>query len=344
MQAQVKAYLLSLQESIVSALEKADGKPFATDAWQREPGEKLQGGGISRYIEEGDLFERAGVLFSDVQGNSLPGSATQHRPELAGRGFHAMGVSLVLHPRNPYVPTVHMNVRFFVALAKKSSEALSQEARLGAEERGTRHTEGGRRESSDDSNNAAAPESKPIWWFGGGKDLTPYYGFDEDAVHFHRVCRDALKPFGEDKYPRFKKWCDEYFYLKHRSEPRGIGGVFFDDFHELGFDESFAMMRSVGDAFLKAYLPIVERRRDMPFGERERSFQAYRRGRYVEFNLVFDRGTLFGLQSGGRTESILLSMPPVVNWRYRYTPEPGTAEAKLTEHFLKPRDWLNYAA
>ncbi len=302
MQTQVKAYLLSLQESIVAALEKIDGKPFATDAWQREPGEKLQGGGISRFIEEGNLFERAGVLFSDVTGPSLPPSASAQRPELAGRGFHAMGVSLVLHPRNPYVPTVHMNVRFFLATKE------------GAE---------------------------PVWWFGGGMDLTPYYGFDEDAVHFHRVCHDALSAFGEDKYSRFKQWCDEYFYLKHRSEPRGIGGVFFDDFHEMGFEQSFAMMRSVGDAFLTAYLPIVERRKDAAYGERERSFQAYRRGRYVEFNLVFDRGTLFGLQSGGRTESILLSMPPIVNWRYRYEPQAGTPEARLTDHFLKTRDWLS---
>jgi coproporphyrinogen III oxidase len=301
MQTQVKTYLLNLQSRIVAALEKIDGQAFSTDAWQREPGEKLQGGGISRYVEDGAFFERAGVLFSDVQGSALPPTASQQRPELAGRAFHAMGVSLVLHPRNPYVPTVHMNVRFFVAT----------------------------KEGHD-----------PVWWFGGGMDLTPYYGFDEDAVHFHRVCRDALLPFGEDKHTRFKQWCDEYFYLKHRSEPRGIGGIFYDDFHELGFEQSFAMLQSVGDAFLKAYLPIVQKRRDMPYTEEQRSFQAYRRGRYVEFNLVFDRGTLFGLQSGGRTESILLSMPPVVNWRYNYAPEPGSPEARLYERYLKPRDWL----
>jgi coproporphyrinogen III oxidase len=304
MQTQVKTYLLDLQSRIVAGLEQADGKPFETDAWQREPHEKLQGGGISRYIEGGNFFERAGVLFSDVQGPSLPPTASAQRPELAGRAFHAMGVSLVLHPRNPYVPTVHLNVRFFVAT--KAGE-------------------------------------EPVWWTGGGMDLTPYYGFDEDAAHFHRTCSDALAPFGEDKHPRFKKWCDEYFYLKHRNEPRGIGGIFYDDFHELGFEMSFAMLQSVGDSFLKAYLPIVERRRNLPYTEHERSFQAYRRGRYVEFNLVFDRGTLFGLQSGGRTESILLSMPPVVNWRYNYTPEPGTEEARLYSHFLKPRDWLALA-
>jgi coproporphyrinogen III oxidase len=305
MQSRVRGYLMDLQQRIVAALERADGKPFLTDAWERGPHERLQGGGISRLIEDGHLFERAGVLFSDVRGPSLPPSATQGRPELAGRAFDAMGVSLVLHPRNPYVPTVHLNVRFFIAA--KDGEA-------------------------------------PVWWTGGGMDLTPYYGFDEDAVHFHRVCRDALAGFhvdeGEPLYPRFKRWCDEYFFLKHRNEPRGIGGIFYDDFHELGFEQCFALMRSVGDAFLDAYLPIVERRRHLPYGERERDFQAYRRGRYVEFNLVFDRGTLFGLQSGGRTESILMSMPPLVKWRYGWRAEPGSAEERLTSHFLTGRDWL----
>jgi coproporphyrinogen III oxidase len=301
MQDKVRSYLKQLQASIVAGLERAGSAAFATDAWERGPNEKLQGGGISRYIESGDVFERAGVLFSDVRGASLPVSATQHRPELAGRAFEAMGVSLVLHPRNPYVPTVHLNVRFFIA--SKDGE-------------------------------------QPIWWTGGGMDLTPYYGFEEDAVHFHRTCSDALAPFGADKYTRFKKWCDEYFFLKHRNEPRGIGGIFYDDFSEGGFEATFAMLRSVGDAFLNAYQPIVERRSNMPFGERERSFQAYRRGRYVEFNLVFDRGTLFGLQSGGRTESILLSMPPVVSWRYNWQPEAGTPEARLYSDFLTGKDWL----
>jgi coproporphyrinogen III oxidase len=245
-------------------------------------------------------MERAGVGFSHVRGAALPPSATQHRPEVAGAPFEAMGVSLVFHPRNPYVPTVHMNVRMLAA---------------------------------------GRPGEAPVTWFGGGMDLTPYYGFEEDAAHFHRVNRDALAPFGDDKYPRFKRWCDEYFFLKHRNEPRGIGGVFFDDFSELGFDGSFAMQRAVGDAFLDAYLPIVRRRRDMPYSERERDFQAYRRGRYVEFNLVWDRGTLFGLQSGGRTESILMSLPPIVKWRYDWKPADGTPEARLYSEFLRPRDW-----
>jgi coproporphyrinogen III oxidase len=341
MQDTVRAYLLGLQASIVAGLEQAEGQPFITDTWQREPHEKLQGGGISRLIEGGDLFERAGVLFSDVRGPAMPQSATQHRPELAGRAFEAMGVSLVLHPRNPYVPTVHLNVRFFIAHAKAASEeAVIQAARQGAEEQATRHTEVGRRGASDDGNIAVAPESQPIWWTGGGMDLTPYYGFDEDAVHFHRTCQRALAPFGDDKYPRFKKWCDEYFFLKHRNEPRGIGGIFYDDFSEGSFEHSFGMLQSVGNAFLAAYLPIVERRRNTSYGERERAFQVYRRGRYVEFNLVFDRGTLFGLQSGGRTESILMSMPPVVNWRYNWQPEAGSPEARLYSHFLSARDWL----
>ena len=296
-----RGYLLGLQDRIVAALEAADGQGrFIRDAWIKPPGEKLQGEGVTRLMEEGALLERGGVGFSHVRGPALPPSATQRRPELAGLPFEAMGVSLVFHPRNPHVPTVHMNVRMLAALP----------ADQGA-----------------------------VTWFGGGMDLTPYYGHEEDAAHFHRVNRDALAPFGADKYPRFKQWCDEYFFLKHRNEPRGIGGVFFDDFSELGFEQSFAMLRAVGDAFLPAYLPIVQRRRDAPYGERERDFQAYRRGRYVEFNLVWDRGTLFGLQSGGRTESILMSLPPIVKWRYDWQPEPGTPEARLYSDFLRPRDW-----
>jgi coproporphyrinogen III oxidase len=292
----VRNYLLDLQRRIVGAAEREDGKPFITDAWTREPGGKLEGDGISRVLEDGPLFERAGCNFSHVKGSALPPSATQHRPELTGAAFEAMGVSLVFHPRNPYVPTVHMNVRMLAA-------------------------------------------GDGVTWFGGGMDLTPYYGFEEDAVHFHTACRDALAPFGAELHPRFKAWCDEYFFLKHRNEARGIGGIFFDDFNELGFESSFAMLRSVGDAFLGAYLPIVQRRRELPYGERERDFQAWRRGRYVEFNLVWDRGTLFGLQSGGRTESILMSMPPLVKWRYDWQPAPGSPEAKLATDFLRPRDW-----
>ncbi|MFZ9678670.1 MAG: oxygen-dependent coproporphyrinogen oxidase [Quisquiliibacterium sp.] len=294
---QVHAYLVSLQASIVARLEALDANPFHTDQWQRDQG----GGGITRVIEEGSIFERGGVNFSHVHGDRLPPSASAQRPQLGGRPFEAMGVSLVLHPRNPYVPTVHMNVRFFLARDPAGGEA--------------------------------------IWWFGGGMDLTPYYAFEKDVVRFHASCRQALEPFGAQLHPRFKQWCDEYFFLKHRNEPRGVGGIFFDDFSELGFERSFAMMRSVGDAFLEAYVPIVERRRDTPYGERERDFQAYRRGRYVEFNLVFDRGTLFGLQSGGRTESILMSLPPVVRWRYDWHPEPGSPEERLYRDFLKPRDW-----
>ncbi|MDO9218511.1 MAG: oxygen-dependent coproporphyrinogen oxidase, partial [Lacisediminimonas sp.] len=266
LQLAVKDYLLCLQASIVAALEAVDGKPFIRDTWERPDG----GGGISRLLEDSTVLERGGVGFSHVMGKNLPPSAAANRPELAGRNWEAMGVSLVLHPRNPYAPTVHMNVRFFIATA---------EGQL------------------------------PVWWFGGGMDLTPYYGFEEDARHFHRTCQAALAPFGEDLHPRFKQWCDDYFYLKHRQEARGVGGIFFDDFNAPGFDASFAMMQSVGDHFLPAYLPLLEKRIGMPYGERERDFQAYRRGRYVEFNLVFDRGTLFGLQSGGRTESILMSMP-----------------------------------
>jgi coproporphyrinogen III oxidase len=293
-------YLQGLQGRIVEAIELIDGKNFLHDSWQRPEG----GGGTSCMLEEGNIFERAGIGFSHVRGNKLPPAATAAHPEAAGRGWEAMGVSLVFHPRNPYVPTVHMNVRFFVARAQNADE-------------------------------------KDIWWFGGGMDLTPYYGFEEDAVHFHRTCRDALAPFGADLYPSFKKECDEYFFLKHRSEPRGIGGVFFDDFNKLGFDNSFAMLKAVGDGFINAYLPIVQRRKDIAYGERERDFQAYRRGRYVEFNLVFDRGTLFGLQSNGRTESILLSMPPIVKWRYDWKPETGTPEAKLYTDFLIGKNWLS---
>ena len=293
----VKAYLTALQSRIVTTLEELDGIPFRRDGWERPEG----GGGLSMLTEEGHLLERGGVNFSHVMGNRLPPSATASRPELAGRSFQAMGVSLVLHPRNPYIPTVHMNVRFFLA---------------------------------------EQPGTEPVWWFGGGMDLTPYYAFEEDAVHFHRSCKDALTPFGSDYHQRFKQWCDEYFYLKHRQEPRGIGGVFFDDLSDRDFDFSFRIMTSIGDHFLPAYVPIVERRRDLAYGARERDFQAYRRGRYVEFNLVYDRGTLFGLQSAGRTESILMSLPPVVKWRYDWHPDPGTPEARLYEEFLKARDWV----
>ena len=297
----VREYLQTLQQRITDAIAGIDGGTFLADAWHKAPGETLQGNGLTKILENGPVFERAGCGFSHVQGPKLPPSATQHRPELAGAPFEAMGVSLVFHPRNPYVPTVHMNVRMITARAANGQEAS---------------------------------------WFGGGMDLTPYYGFEEDAVHFHTVCRDALQPFGDDKYPRFKAWCDEYFFLKHRNEQRGVGGVFFDDFSELGFDGSFAMLRAVGDAFLPAYLPIVERRQHLAHGERERAFQLYRRGRYVEFNLVWDRGTHFGLQSGGRTESILLSMPPLVSWAYQQQPEPGSPEEALYTRFLPRRDWV----
>ena len=295
----VQNYLLDLQSRIVNALEDIDGESFLTDRWDREEG----GGGVSRYLENGDVFERGAVLFSHVQGRTLPPSASSHRRELAGRPWQAMGVSLVLHPRNPFVPTSHMNVRLFVAQARPDTN------------------------------------EQDVFWFGGGLDLTPYYPFEEDARHFHQVCHDAVAPFGEDKYPTYKKWCDEYFYLKHRDETRGIGGLFFDDVNADGFDAGFSLIQSVGDRFTDAYLPIVRRRVDTPYSERERDFQSYRRGRYVEFNLVFDRGTLFGLQSGGRTESILLSMPPTASWRYQWTPEPGSPEARLND-FLKPRQWL----
>ncbi len=296
--AAVKDYLMNLQERICAALEQADGQAaFVEDDWQRPGG----GGGRSRIIERGALLEKGGVGFSHVYGDGMPPSATAHRPELAGRGFQAMGVSLVMHPDNPHVPTSHANVRFFVA----------------------------EKEGAD-----------PVWWFGGGFDLTPYYATEEDCIHWHRVARDACAPFGDDVYPRYKKWCDEYFHLKHRQEARGVGGLFFDDLNEWGFERCFAFMRAIGDAYLEAYLPIIERRRNTPWNEQQKAFQEYRRGRYVEFNLVWDRGTLFGLQSGGRTESILMSLPPTVRWDYNWQPEPGSAEARLAEEFLPPRDWL----
>jgi coproporphyrinogen III oxidase len=297
----VRDYLIQLQSNITRALHEIDGTAFVVDPWRKPEGEMLQGDGITQILEGGPVFERAGCGFSHVSGPKLPPSATQHRPELSGAPFEAMGVSLVFHPRNPYVPTVHMNVRMIVA--KPEGQA-------------------------------------PVAWFGGGMDLTPYYGFEEDAVHFHQVCKDAVSPYGTDLHPRFKKWCDEYFFLKHRNEARGVGGIFYDDFSELGFDKGFAMMQDVGNGLLKAYMPIVMRRKDTPYGERERDFQLYRRGRYVEFNLVWDRGTHFGLQSGGRTESILLSMPALVSWSYNRVDAPDSAEALLTKHFLKPRDWV----
>ncbi len=300
----VRAYLLGLQQRIVSAMTAWDGSAPRSDAWVREPGQKLQGDGRSALSEGAAVLERGGCNFSHVRGPALPPSATQARPELAGAAFEAMGVSLVMHPHNPHVPTVHMNVRMM----------------------------------------AAMPQGKPpVVWFGGGMDLTPYYGVEEDARHFHATCRDALAPFGAALYPRFKAECDSYFFLKHRNEARGVGGIFFDDFAELGAERSFALLRAVGDAFLPAYEPILQRRRDTPFGPAEREFQAYRRGRYVEFNLVWDRGTHFGLQSGGRTESILMSMPPSAHWRYDWHPEAGTPEARLYSHFLPPRDWLSPA-
>jgi coproporphyrinogen III oxidase len=297
----VRDYLIKLQAQITQALYDLDGTPFVVDPWKKPEGEMLQGDGITQILEGGPVFERAGCGFSHVTGPKLPPSATQHRPELAGAPFEAMGVSLVFHPRNPYVPTVHMNIRMIVA----------------------------------------KPEGKePVSWFGGGMDLTPYYGFEEDAVHFHQTCKEAVEPYGAGLHPRFKSWCDEYFYLKHRNEARGVGGIFYDDFSELGFEKGFAMMQDVGNSLLKAYMPLVLRRKDTPYGERERDFQLYRRGRYVEFNLVWDRGTHFGLQSGGRTESILLSMPALVSWSYNRVDAPESAEAQLASKFLKPRDWV----
>jgi len=304
MQDQVRAYLLDLQQRICAAIEQADGlATFLHDDWTRPEGGHLSGDGKTRVLTDGTVFEQAGINFSHVYGASLPPSATAHRPELAGRRFEALGVSLVIHPKNPYVPTSHANVRFFIA------EADGQE---------------------------------PVWWFGGGFDLTPYYGNDDDCIHWHQTAHAACEPFGADVYPRYKQWCDEYFFLKHRNEARGIGGLFFDDLNAGGFESSFAFMQSVGDHFIPAYTLIVERRKNCAYGERERDFQLYRRGRYVEFNLVYDRGTLFGLQSGGRTESILMSLPPLVKWRYAWSPEPGTEEARLYERYLKPQDWLQH--
>ena len=296
----IKTYLLALQADICTQLEAVDTKAsFIKDHWEKP---NNTGGGLTRVLTDGAVFEQAGVNFSMVSGDSLPASATAARPELAGRSFTALGVSLVIHPKNPYVPTSHANVRFFIA--EKAGE-------------------------------------DPIWWFGGGFDLTPYYGFEQDAVFWHQMAKSACDPFGEEVYPKYKKWCDEYFYLKHRDEQRGIGGLFFDDLNQGGFDQCFAFMQSVGDHYIKAYRPIVEKRKDTPFGEREREFQLYRRGRYVEFNLVYDRGTLFGLQTGGRTESILMSLPPLVRWQYQYQPEVDTPEAKLYEVFLKPQEWID---
>ena len=293
----VREYLQSLQDRITQAIALVDGgAEFQEDEWQRDAG----GGGRTRILQNGDVFEQAGIGLSHIYGMQLPASAAAGRPELAGRAYEAMGVSLITHPRNPYVPTSHMNVRFL--LAEKSG-------------------------------------ADPVWWFGGGFDLTPYYGFDEDAEHWHRTASAACEGFGEEVYQRYKKWCDEYFYIKHRREPRGVGGLFFDDLDAWGFTRCFEFMRSVGDHYLPAYRPIVERRKDVPYTERQRQFQLYRRGRYVEFNLIYDRGTLFGLQSGGRTESILMSIPPMVRWQYNWRPEPGTEEARLYEHFLQPRDW-----
>jgi coproporphyrinogen III oxidase len=295
----VRDYLSGLQTKICTEIESCDGQQkFLVDNWERASG----GGGRTRVLHNGAVFEQAGVNFSEVYGDNLPASATAHRPELAGRNFRAMGVSLVLHPHNPYIPTSHANVRFF---------------------------------------SAEKPGTDPVWWFGGGFDLTPYYGNREDCRHWHLTAKKACDPFGQDTYAKYKTWCDEYFYLKHRAEPRGIGGLFFDDLNEPDFETAFALMRSVGDHYLPAYTPIVEKRKNHPYGEAERNFQLYRRGRYVEFNLVYDRGTLFGLQSGGRTESILMSLPPAVNWRYNYQPEPATPEAELYDYYLKPKDWIN---
>ncbi|WP_439101761.1 oxygen-dependent coproporphyrinogen oxidase [Congregibacter sp.] len=295
----IKEYLLGLQDSICESLAQVDGgAEFTIEEWDRPEG----GGGRSRVLSDGAVLEKAGVNFSHVMGAQLPGSATAARPELAGRSYQAMGVSLVIHPRNPYAPTSHANVRLFIA---------------------------------------EKPGEEPVWWFGGGYDLTPYYGFEEDCVHWHKTAADACAPFGDDVYPKYKKWCDEYFYLKHRDEPRGVGGLFYDDLNSWDFDTCFAFMRAVGDSYLAAYRPILERRKDTPYEDRERQFQLYRRGRYVEFNLVFDRGTLFGLQSNGRTEAILMSLPPLVRWEYAFKPEPGTEEARLTDYFLTGRDWLS---
>ncbi len=296
---QVRAYLASLQDNITQAVSEIDGQSFVEDSWKRDEG----GGGRTRILENGNVFERAGVGMSDVSVSKMPPSATAARPELANRPAQAMGVSLVFHPRNPYIPTVHLNVRFLIAYDP-----------LG--------------------------KTDPIWWFGGGMDLTPYYPEIADVAHFHQTCKNAVEPFGDGTHARLKKWCDDYFYLKHRQEPRGVGGIFYDDWHQGGFDSSFAMMRSVGDSFIHAYMPIVKNNLNRLYGQRERDFQAYRRGRYVEFNLVLDRGTLFGLQSGGRTESILMSMPPLVTWKYNWKAEAGSPEEKLYTEFLIHKDWV----
>ena len=297
----IKDYFLGLQNRITTAISALGGKAFMVDEWQKPADSKLRGSGRTCILENGNVLEKGGVGFSHVHGDQMPGAASQNRPEVAGRSFEAMGVSLVFHPHNPKAPTTHMNVRCFIA---------------------------------------QAPNQEPIWWFGGGFDLTPYYGYDEDCRHFHQAAKDALDPFGADLHPRFKQWCDDYFYLKHREEPRGIGGIFFDDFNELGFENSFAMMRAVGDAFINAYLPILKRRYQEAYTPEEKDFQEYRRGRYVEYNLIFDRGTIFGLQSGGRSESILMSLPPIVKWRYNWHPQPNTPEAKLYDYYLQPRNWL----
>ncbi len=295
----IRTFFLKLQKDICQQLEDEDGAgKFIEDKWQRPAG----GGGLTRVMVDGAVIEKGGVNFSEVYGDALPPSASAERPELAGRSFHAMGVSLVIHPNNPMIPTSHMNVRFF--LAEKEGE-------------------------------------DPVWWFGGGFDLTPYYGFEEDAVFWHQTSKQSVESFGEKYYPKFKNWCDDYFYLKHRQEARGIGGLFFDDFNELGFEKSFALVRSVGEHYIKAYRPIMEKRKSLPFTQKQKDFQCFRRGRYVEFNLVFDRGTLFGLQSGGRTDSILMSLPPVVHWHYQWVPEKGAEEEKLYTDFLPARDWLN---
>ncbi len=303
----VRNYLLALQDSICDQLSEEDGKGnFEEDSWTRTPSPNspvMHGGGRTRLLVDGAIIEQGGVNFSDVRGDKMPGSATAHRPELAGRSFQALGVSLVIHPKNPYVPTSHANVRFFIA----------------------------EKEGED-----------PVWWFGGGYDLTPYYGFDEDCKDWHKTAKTACEPFGDDVYDEYKKWCDDYFYLKHRDEQRGIGGIFFDDLNNWSFEKSFEFMRATGDSYIKAYRPIVARRKELKYGEKERDFQLYRRGRYVEYNLVYDRGTLFGLQSGGRTESILMSMPPLVKWKYNWQPEENSDEAMLYDHFLKPKDWVNY--
>ena len=299
----VRKCLLELQENIIAGLEQVDGKKFLRDSWQREAGGAGigSGSGLSCILEQGNVLERGGVAFSHVQGDKMPASATAHRPELAGCSWEAMGVSLVIHPRNPYAPTSHMNVRMFMA---------------------------------------QKPEGDSVFWFGGGMDLTPYYGFEEDVVHFHQTCKEALDPFGSNLHAKYKKWCDDYFFLKHRNEPRGVGGIFFDDLSEPDFNTAFAVQRSVGSRFLSAYVPLLKRRKDTPYTERERDFQLYRRGRYVEFNLVIDRGTIFGLHSNGRTESILLSMPPLVKWRYDWQPEKGSPEAELYEKYMPPKDWV----